>query len=990
MDIIIVGAAMPFGPDTLKFKTLGGSETAQLMIGKALAKQGHRVVQVTTLPKMGEPDFIPPGVVAHDGVRYVPFEAYRDMVCTTPHDLLIISRDMRLANLPHQARHAVFWAHDLATYNFMLPTLQQIGWNIDEVWAVSEWHAEQIHKLIGYPRERIIAMRNGIVNVDDEAVVNPEWDRGPRDPKTLVYAARPERGLEALVREGGIMEQLPEFKLKVSMYGHAPDHMKPFYDWCWQRIEQLPNVEFMGNLKQPQMRREIAQAAAYVYPTAFEETSCILARECIETGTTMLTCREGALPETLGECGFFLEDFTINDFPNRYQKPKLEWNSDAFNRAFAAMVRWYLGPRGEGYKATREANMKARTDLYWDDVATAMVARVGVHTTKSVLSRAWSLVRDGDVIPAYAFLKAQTEELSAPAMHLMADIETYYGFLFDDSEDALGKHYAMVHDKLAAADSHFHRDAVDEVVQSQRWQAVAAQLAKLPPGSRVLDFGCAEGVQVIAWAKAFPQHLFVGVDFADMAISNAITHAQKHGAANVSFLTDKQFNDTQSETFDAAICTEVLEHQPKPWSLLARVEAYVRKGGPIILTTPYGEWETDQWEQFKRPWNRQHIWEIDSFAYNAMLAEKSRVETNLIPCNLMKDARARGHICVTYPADHKPIHEIDALAKALNHRPRETCSAVLIAKDAAKTIRNTLESIKHEVQMIRVVLDERTTDRTMQVVTEFHADNPWLYVEIIRGPAIEARKWGFDDARNLSIEDLDTDWFLWIDTDEYLSAPIAKFLRSNALDSYAIHQHHFTVDPRGTPAQIDRPARLCRSYLRFYGKVHEHAEKGFNGGPGYSMLIPDADIGHVGYVNEEVRRKRFERNWPFVEWDHEINPNRKLGPYLWFRDIIHRMRYAVEANNPPGAIALANEAVTFYNENLEGIMGFGMGAEAALAYLSEANRLLGRGRDVAVQMTLDGQPVQLRGLIEDERHILEPIRRMLAPELEKARSKYWG
>ena len=987
MDVIILGAAMPFGPNTLKFKSLGGSETAQLMLGKELAKLGHRVLQLTNLPAPGQPDYIPPGTMGEDGVRYIPVEAWQGLVCSTPHDLLIISRDMRHAGVPHQAKHCVFWAHDLATHTFMAPALQSLSFNIDEIWAVSNWHADQIHSVTGYPRERIVAMRNGIVDVRDHTVVTPTFGAPERKDKTLIFAARPERGLEALVREGGIMERLPEFKLRVSMYAHFPEHMKPLYDFCQQRIAALPNVEYIGSLTQSQMRNAIAESSAYVYPTMFEETSCILARECIETFTPMLTNEVGALPETLGECGFFLEDFRIEQFENRYTKPSLEWNTDEYCEAFANMIRWWHSDRAVHRHARRFAAMQARHDkgdLYWDGVAKAAVARVGVYASESLFSRAWSLVRDGDVIPAIALLRKNEGELRGAPLYLLDQLLHDYDFV--TSPEKMAAHYAMCHDKLAAEDKNFHSDMTAVVPQSPRWQAVAAQLAKLPDGARVLDFGCAEGVQLLAWAKAFPHLIFTGVDFAEMAIENARKHATTQHA-NVEFDMVGAFD--HSRRFDAIICTEVLEHQPEPWTLLQQVEGYCNPGGRVILTTPFGEWETDQWEQFGRMWNRQHIWQVDAYAYDIMLANKQGVDTALIPANVMPDGRARGHLCVSYTADQTPIPAIDPLDKAAKHYPRQTCAAALIAKDAAKTIRNTLESIKSSVQTIRVVVDEATKDRTIQVITEFAADNPWLYVEVVRGPAIKPREWGFDDARNLSIEGIETDWYLWIDTDEYLSHPLSKFLRSNALDSYGIHQHHFSVEPRGAPAQIDRPSRLCRSKMRFYGKVHEHAEVTYNGGPGYAILIPDADIGHVGYVNESIRRARFERNFPFLEWDRELNPDRKLGTYLWFRDILHRLRYAQEAQNAPAIFALAKEAIEFYNTHGEQIVSFGMGAEAALAYLSEANRVLGRGRQVDVVIALDGQPVKFGGIVEDVSQILTPIRKLLDGELEKAKGKYW-
>lgn len=87
--------------------------------------------------------------------------------------------------------------------------------------------------------------------------------------------------------------------------------------------------------------------------------------------------------------------------------------------------------------------------------------------------------------------------------------------------------------------------------------------------------------------------------------------------------------------------------------------------------------------------------------------------------------------------------------------------------------------------------------------------------------------------------------------------------------------------------------------------------------------------------------------------------------------------------------ALANEAVQFYNTHGEQIVSFGMGAEAALSYLSEAYRVLGRGRQVDVLIALDGQQVKFGGIVEDVSQVLTPIRKLLDGELEKARGKYW-
>jgi hypothetical protein len=88
------------------------------------------------------------------------------------------------------------------------------------------------------------------------------------------------------------------------------------------------------------------------------------------------------------------------------------------------------------------------------------------------------------------------------------------------------------------------------------------------------------------------------------------------------------------------------------------------------------------------------------------------------------------------------------------------------------------------------------------------------------------------------------------------------------------------------------------------------------------MLLPDVDIGHPGYVNEAVRQARFHRNLPFLHWDHQDNPDRKLHKFLWLRDLIHTMRFERDEKKRR---ALAEEARSWYNEHREDMATFGPG-----------------------------------------------------------------
>ncbi len=974
MKVVITCGAMSFGPNTPQYRSLGGSETAALMLGKALAARGHEVSLFCNLQKDGPDAFA--GGKADDGVFYHHLDSYATYATGIQHDLLIAVRDPRFVTLPTQSKKRVLWMHDIATKRGMQRALDQMAWCFDEIWTVSEWHRKQVHEATGYPLHSIKALRNGIVPV-------PDIEKGMKFPKQLIYAARPERGLENLVKEGGVMEHLPEYKLKVAMYEHFPEEMRPFYEMLFKRIAALPNVELIGGKSQPQLRQIIADSEAYIYPTQFEETSCILARECIEQQVPFLTTKEGALPETLGDCGIFFEDW------DRYQKHPdgvrfNPWNpgSQLWCQKFADFVRDTLTSTAVVLPKIR---MSKRTDLYWDGVA-EMVEANAAPAPSPLFSRMWSLIQDGDIIPARALMKASPcPPWTEPIASLYQELVGCYGFLEGDMakyyEDSYTKKQGTPEDELI-----FRLDTNT----TKRWIAIADQIRQLPPGSRVLEYGCGPGHVLAPLAKEFPLIDFVGIDYSVSAIHILNEGAVKNGLSNL--IADCSFNHYPNYPFDAVICTEVLEHVIEPWNILQDVERFVKPGGKVIVTCPRGPWEPKSYERAGHWGERFHLWSIDQMMFKQMTGDKPNQQFLHLHDGMDQYMRVIGHTVMTYNADHKPISPVDPLEKTNRAWTRQTCAACVIAYNNEDTILKMLNSLDKKVQFIQIALGP-CTDKTRTFILDWFRDRPWMRFKIIDVPKIEPHKFGFDDARNTSFADIgkDFDWFLWIDTDEYLAGHPSKYLSNSALDGYMIAQHHFTVEPRGKAPEIDRPARLCRTTRGYSAKghIHEHFEVS-EGGPGMCQMLPDVDIGHPGYVNEETRRARFLRNYPFLEWDHETGGDRKLHKFLWFRDIIHRMRFKMMENAPvPVVRQLAEDAIAYYNANVEDMSAFGPGIYMSVAYLSEAYRVLGRGVFMKFSLGFDDRGTQLEGVFETPEQFYRVIRQLIDPEFKDRQSKYY-
>lgn len=99
--------------------------------------------------------------------------------------------------------------------------------------------------------------------------------------------------------------------------------------------------------------------------------------------------------------------------------------------------------------------------------------------------------------------------------------------------------------------------------------------ASLPTGSRLLDVGC--GLK--PYAFMFTQSEYIGID---VEVSGR-KYSQK--AADIVF--DGVHIPAQQESFDAILCTEVLEHSLDPIALVAEMFRVLKKGGKLCITVPF-------------------------------------------------------------------------------------------------------------------------------------------------------------------------------------------------------------------------------------------------------------------------------------------------------------------------------------------------------------------------------------------------------------------
>lgn len=310
--VFICGNCEPWNPISVEATGIGGSELAVIAMAKQLAERGPRVRVYVDCGREG----------LYDGVEYLfPWRLNEDQgEC----DLLIAWRNAAfLEALP--ARMKWLWLHDTEAAN---PTQYRFSL-ADRILALSEWHKHHLLKTYGknIREDRIFITRNGI---------GQEWlDPLPeeRDPLQCVYASSPDRGLEPLIAMWpSIRRAVPGAKLSV-FYGDAA--LASRVPWRAKRIrddlEDLAacGVTNRGKVNQRELAEAMRGAGVWLYPTRFDDTSCILAMNAQAAGLRIVSSRRAALPETIGDAGVLLDGDPDDD---EYREAFIREAADAMTR----------------------------------------------------------------------------------------------------------------------------------------------------------------------------------------------------------------------------------------------------------------------------------------------------------------------------------------------------------------------------------------------------------------------------------------------------------------------------------------------------------------------------------------------------------------------------------------------------------------------------------------------------------------------------------
>ncbi len=196
----------------------------------------------------------------------------------------------------------------------------------------------------------------------------------------------------------------------------------------------------------------------------------------------------------------------------------------------------------------------------------------------------------------------------------------------------------------------------------------------------------------------------------------------------------------------------------------------------------------------------------------------------------------------------------------------------MIVRDEGSHLGTCLESLRSVVDEV-VVVDTGSVDDTVEIADAFGA-------KVVRHP------WNddFAEARNVSLDHVDTDWVLYIDADERL-VDVDRVDLTGLLDDSNVVAYRLWLSPLSS-ASAYREYRLWRNdpRIRFDGVIHERVVPAIHrvaDEDSKVVALAELRLVHVGYEGDQTEKHR--RNLPLLRRQIATDPSNLFARHHLFR-----------------------------------------------------------------------------------------------------------
>jgi hypothetical protein len=274
---------------------LGGSETALANLSRLFPSDFEIYVAGTVLEEKIDN-------INNGNVTYVNVQNLSNLVKTNAFHTIVVSRYVGFYEMfPETAYYQSFiWAHDVVLLSHgsnmdAESILRKWSNKITGCVCQTEWHKNLF--VTNYPvlQDKMFVINNGIIL--DKFTCNPV-----KIPNRFIYTSCSERGLERLLELWPqIVEKLPDAELCISSYNRFPSN--DFELRLRDIMQKYEGVKHVGSLNKAELYEMMASAEYWLYPTSFNETSCITAMEMLMSEVICIYYPVAGLVNTIGNYG---------------------------------------------------------------------------------------------------------------------------------------------------------------------------------------------------------------------------------------------------------------------------------------------------------------------------------------------------------------------------------------------------------------------------------------------------------------------------------------------------------------------------------------------------------------------------------------------------------------------------------------------------------------------------------------------------------------
>ena len=168
----------------------------------------------------------------------------------------------------------------------------------------SHWNYEQYRKAFDIPTERCHVIKNGVTSFPK----HKSFNKGDR--LRMIHHNTPWRGLNVLL---GAMQYLEDENIELDVYSSCEVYGDEFkkandhnYEVLYNQARKLKNVNYIGYRPNDFILHKLPYYDLYVYPSIWEETSCISLLESMAAGLYCVVTNYGAVYETGSEFPIYI------------------------------------------------------------------------------------------------------------------------------------------------------------------------------------------------------------------------------------------------------------------------------------------------------------------------------------------------------------------------------------------------------------------------------------------------------------------------------------------------------------------------------------------------------------------------------------------------------------------------------------------------------------------------------------------------------------